>query len=413
MSSSYAAPPLPPLPLGSIAESPLTLGWCLTRQVLRDPSSGKTLGQANFSLRTILDDGTDEHSVAHTLQARDASGMAVGELMVTVRALEALTLVDREENPGRQGGRAGSRDGRGRDEHGGHDGGRDSSRDRSRSRERGRDPGPQELEVNVGELRLNLPRGTPTPRRVQIRVEALGVEEAPLETRGMAPSAGSAPVRFDWSHVLPLERPGERAWDALSKAVAECQAKGLDMYFVLLDATSGAALGEAPLSLLPVLEASGGTPSFYSQQLTLKDPDKRTLGTLGVKVRAYDALQAVQAAADRPRAERGPPKSVEDLSRDELHAVLAARGERLPQRLQTKQYYLDIAAKLKLRQVRRRAWARRAAPPPSRPCASRHPRRARATFAGRARGAGAGHGAAGGVAHRGRRQCDGRRDEPD
>jgi hypothetical protein len=52
-------------------------------------------------------------------------------------------------------------------------------------------------------------------------------------------------------------------------AIREAGAKGLDFYFVLLDATSGESLGEAPLSLQPVLNAPGTPPKLNGEQLAL------------------------------------------------------------------------------------------------------------------------------------------------
>ena len=311
--------------------------------VLRDPTGGgKTLGSVTLNLHKVLGAGGTERP-AQTLTMRDAAGLAVADVMVTIKALDALRLVDEAENATVRNAPAASPSRRGV-----------SERERDRSRSPGGGAGGRggandeaEVEIVVSDLRLQLPIGKTAPRRVSIKVEALGLEESePLETRALVP-AGGAPLRFDWSHTLVLRR-GARAWDALATAIREAGAKGLDFYFVLLDATSGESLGEAPLSLQSLLNAPGTSPKFHSEQLALRDTNGRSIGQLAVKVRAFDALRLV---GEDGAFTNGPPKRVEDLSRDELIAVLSARGEQLPARVQPKSFYLDLCARKRLRAV--------------------------------------------------------------
>jgi hypothetical protein len=68
-----------------------------------------------------------------------------------------------------------------------------------------------------------------------------------------------------------------------------------------------------------VLNAPGTPPKFHGEQLALRDTNGRSVGQLSVKVRAFDALRLV--GEDGALAD-GPPKRIEDLSRDELIAAL-------------------------------------------------------------------------------------------
>ena len=56
--------------------------------MLRDAQRHRTLGQATVNLRQLLDDNAE--MTAQNLKIKDATGMAVAECMVTVRALDAL-----------------------------------------------------------------------------------------------------------------------------------------------------------------------------------------------------------------------------------------------------------------------------------------------------------------------------------
>jgi len=170
--------------------------------VLRDPTGGgKTLGSVSLSLHKVLEAGGTERP-AQTLTMRDAAGLAVADVMVTIKALDALRLVDEAENATVRNAPAASPSRRGVSER---------ERDRSRSpggggAARGGANDEAEVEIVVSDLRLQLPIGKTAPRRVSIKVEALGLEEGePLETHALAP-AGGAPLRFDWSHTLVLRR---------------------------------------------------------------------------------------------------------------------------------------------------------------------------------------------------------------
>lgn len=301
--------------------------------VLVDPERERTLGQASFSLGKLLEGGKEQP--AQTLKVQDGTGMHVADLMVTIKALDALIEVDASENP----------------PSGAHSGARSGSAGRGGGRAAGRG-GEEfaEVEVNVGELRLTLPRGQPPPRRVAVRVEALGLEDSPLETRALAVGANNAPIRFDWSEMLPLRR-GDRAWIALDAAVSRSSTKGLDFFFVLIDSVTGSALGEATLSLMAQLDKP---PPSRQPQLQLKDSDNRAIGQLTVQVRAHEALKLVQSVGRRAEStdvRATTPRRVDELSTEELIAVLAARGQRVPARAQPKSYYLDMCARLKLRQI--------------------------------------------------------------
>jgi len=303
--------------------------------VLRDPVTGKTLGNTSVNLRKLLDSSSERHE--QTVSVRDAAGISCAELTITVKALDALMKVDKGETsspvraPGSDSSRC-DRDGGGSD-------GRLSSCGGCAD---------AEVEVVVVDMRLQLPRGQLMPRRVAVKIEALGMEEEgmPLETGGIEPASG-APLRFDWSHTLPLRRGG-RAWEALGTAVRGADPQGLDLYFVLVDPTTGDALGEAPLSLKPLLDFKGTPYKFHSQQLLIRDTNGRSLAQLNVKVRAFDALRLV---SEEVEAKYEPPKRVDDLSPDELHAVLAARGEKLPGRSQQKAWYLELCARRRIRTI--------------------------------------------------------------
>ena len=58
-----------------------------------------------------------------------------------------------------------------------------------------------------------------------MRVEALGMEDRPLETPAMVGRGGEA-VRFNWSHSIPVAA-GNRAWGALALIWVFATALGL------------------------------------------------------------------------------------------------------------------------------------------------------------------------------------------
>ena len=63
--------------------------------------------------------------------------------------------------------------------------------------------------------------------------DALGMEEGQrLETRALPPPAGgSAPLKFNWSHVLPLAK-GQPPWEALGRAI---ESDKTQLFFVAVD----------------------------------------------------------------------------------------------------------------------------------------------------------------------------------
>jgi hypothetical protein len=208
-----------------------------------------------------------------------------------------------------------------------------------------------EIELRVGELKLQAARNQPQPRSVCVRVEALGMEGGqPFETRALAPPMGSAPLRFGWQHAVALSE-GNRAWAALERALegAGSPPANLNVFFVVVDASNNVELGEVPVDLAPLL-APGARESSAFQQVQVQSKQGGTLGTLGVRIRAQEALRAVQDAQRAP-APSGPPKRVEQLSANDLHAVLTARGLRVPSTVQARTFYLDLCKRERLREV--------------------------------------------------------------
>ena len=318
--------------------------------VLRDPARGRTLGQAKVNLKGLLEANADEAG-ATSLRMVDAVGATVAEALVSVRALEALTLI-REDS---RGGAA--RDSPGRAKKGSESPGGRGERAKRGERVSGEREGGESAEVtlSISDLRLQPPppsergRGqAPSPRSVCVRVEALGMEDAPLETRALAPAGGSVPLRFGWSHTLRLAR-GERAWDALSRAIDDAARGGLQIFFVVVDAAANVTLGEASYDLAPL--AAGGVSRESSSWVPLEVRDRHggMVGTLNARVRALDAIDKVRAPP--PRAARRPPRRVEELSVKELHAVLQARGVGVPAREGSRSWYLDACNKERIRQL--------------------------------------------------------------
>ena len=78
------------------------------------------------------------------------------------------------------------------------------------------------------------------PRRVHVKVEALGLEDGQrLETRALAPQ-GSSTLRLDYRHTISLRR-GQSEWDVLSRAIGDARTKGLRLFFVLRTSFAPAA----------------------------------------------------------------------------------------------------------------------------------------------------------------------------
>ena len=154
----------------------------------------------------------------------------------------------------------------------------------------------QQIVIGVQELVLSSePRGS--SRRLSVRVEALGMEDAPLETPAMAGRDGEA-MRFNWSHSIPVAA-GNRAWGALARALATTQEEDSDVYFTVRDAGTGGSVGEAYVNLEQLLKGGVDKASEAVQVLDAKD---RLVGRLTLTVRALDALRTVKATEEQARA---------------------------------------------------------------------------------------------------------------
>ena len=150
-------------------------------------------------------------------------------------------------------------------------------------------PAAHEIVLGVQELVLSSePRGS--SRRLSVRVEALGMEDRPLETPAMVGRGGEA-VRFNWSHSIPVAA-GNRAWGALARALATTQEEDSDVYFTVRDADTGGSVGEAYVNLERLLKGGVDKVSEAVQVLDAKD---RLVGRLTLTVRALGALRTVQA----------------------------------------------------------------------------------------------------------------------
>ena len=148
----------------------------------------------------------------------------------------------------------------------------------------------QQVVLGVQELVLSAePHGA--SRRLGVRVEALGMEEAPLETAAMLGRGGDA-MRFNWSHSIPVAA-GNRAWGALARALATAREEDSDVYFTVRDADTGSSVGEAYVNLEKLLR---GGVDYHMEVLQILDNASRPLGHLSVSVRALDALRLVQSA---------------------------------------------------------------------------------------------------------------------
>ena len=148
----------------------------------------------------------------------------------------------------------------------------------------------QQVVIGVQELVLSAePRGS--SRRLSVRVEALGMEDAPLETPAMVGRGGEA-VRFNWSHSIPVAA-GNRAWGALARALATSQEEDSDVYFTVRDAETGGSVGEAYVNLEKLLK---GGVDYHMEVLQILNDANRPLGHLSVSVRAIDALRLVRSA---------------------------------------------------------------------------------------------------------------------
>ena len=363
--------------------------------VLRDAQRHRTLGQATVNLRQLLDDNAE--MTAQNLKIKDATGMAVAECMVTVRALDALVEVERTELRGGGGSRGSSArsDHSARDSRGGA-----ALLARWACCRTGAAPHLEgEVTIEVRELRLESKRGQVQPRTAMVRIEALGMEGGqPLETRALAPPGGSTPMRFQYSHTIRLTQ-GEPEWRALQDAVDAAKppppsaptrgrigskepqpaAGKMNMYFVVVDSSSNADLGEASYDLSPLLLPNAREASAL-QSIVAKDRTGASVGTLSIRVKAFDAIKLVQEAAppgrdgrhgqdDRtvydsrggsrePRREEpqpptfdGPPKLVAQLKAEDLRDVLTYRGVRLSSTLQARTFYLDQCRKHKITEV--------------------------------------------------------------
>ena len=110
------------------------------------------------------------------------------------------------------------------------------------------------IEIGVEDLTLLASAIRGQPRYVSVRIEALGMEDAPLETQ-RTPVSGSL-TRLDWAKTLELRR-GERAWEALSLALSGSE-EACNIYFTVHDETSSSPvlLGEALINLQRMLMGS-------------------------------------------------------------------------------------------------------------------------------------------------------------
>ena len=234
----------------------------------------------------------------------------------------------------------------------------------------------QQIVLGVQELVLSAePRGS--SRRLSVRVEALGMEEAPLETPAMVGRGGEA-MRFNWSHSIPVAS-GNRAWGALARALATTQEEDSDVYFTVRDAETGGSVGEAYVNLEKLLKGGVDKAGEAVQVLDAKD---RLVGRLTLTVRALDALRTVKATEEQARA-RGlstappppppppppptppgyaagaygagraptgsagfdvqPPTAVRHLTTAQLQTVLRGRGVRLGEgSAQSHAYYVEL-----------------------------------------------------------------------
>ena len=151
-------------------------------------------------------------------------------------------------------------------------------------------PAAHEIVLGVQELVLSSePRGS--SRRLSVRVEALGMEDRPLETPPMVGRGGEA-VRFNWSHSIPVAA-GNRAWGALARALATTQEEDSDVYFTVRDADTGGSVGEAYVNLERLLK---GGVDYHMEVLQVLTDANRPFGHLSVSVRAVDALRLVRSS---------------------------------------------------------------------------------------------------------------------
>ena len=306
--------------------------------VVRDYAKNRDLGQVSVNLKQLLDDGKEK--IAQSVRVTDASGLSVADIMLTVKALDALREVERTES---RGGKGSSRYGS-----------RESSRDPARRS--GRDPAPPadyaEVDISVSEFKLQMTRDK--PRSVAVRIEALGMEDGEqLETRAIPPT-GTQPVRFNWNHTLQLNK-GQPAWDALGRAIDESQANSspINLFFIAIDGSNGTEVGEASYDLAPLLKPYA-QESSREQQIQVKNRQGGIVGQLSVRVKALDALKLLREDANPPPqsdAPKGPPKKIRELTANELHAVLAGRGIRLPSTTQAKNYYIEQCNKNRITSV--------------------------------------------------------------
>ena len=122
-------------------------------------------------------------------------------------------------------------------------------------------------------------------------------------------------MRFQYSHTIRLT-PGEPEWRALQDAVDAAKppppsaptrgrigskepqpaAGKMNMYFVVVDSSSNADLGEASYDLSPLLQPTAREASAL-QSIVAKDRTGASVGTPSIRVKAFDAIKLVQEAA--------------------------------------------------------------------------------------------------------------------
>ncbi|KAL1511984.1 hypothetical protein AB1Y20_005260 [Prymnesium parvum] len=196
--------------------------------------------------------------------------------------------------------------------------------------------GPLMVDLAVHELSLLPGAIRQQPFRLLIRVEPAGLRDAPLETPAVTPPYSGA-ARIDWSHSLPVASGG-KTWEALRQALDGPPQKA-DVRFLLCDAANprGASLGEAFVNLQQLLREN---EDAERRQLHLLDMRKARVGSLVVRVRALDALRAVDAASTIAPDTASIPTST--LTTQQLITLLEQRGISLPRATQSHAYYVEL-----------------------------------------------------------------------
>ena len=109
----------------------------------------------------------------------------------------------------------------------------------------------QQSTIELGVSEVLLATKPASLRAVRVRVKMpTGVVSMPLETASVNITSASHPVRFDWSHSVPVTKGG-RSFTALEAALKHARSRpgAADVSFTLIDATTSKELGSATIDL--------------------------------------------------------------------------------------------------------------------------------------------------------------------